>query len=241
MDRDPVGIVKAIYRYPVKSMGGESLRSANLRWPGIDGDRQYAFYRAANSSRFPWLTGRELSDMVTYSARYLEPDNPRHSAVHVTVDERDYQVADPELRERLSHAAGEEIRLLQVGRGTFDSMPVSVLSTATLALIEARCDRPIDARRFRANVLVEPPDRQPARETDWTGGTLIFGSGPEAAKLRVNVPIDRCVMITIDPDNGARDPAILRRVVENFDNEIGVRCATEAMGIIAIGDPVGLV
>ena len=37
----PIGRVTAIYRYPVKSMGGESLRSATLRWQGIDGDRQY--------------------------------------------------------------------------------------------------------------------------------------------------------------------------------------------------------
>src|SRR5436853_7371656 len=125
----PIGTVKAIYRYPVKSMGGESLRSAALRWPGIDGDRQYAFYRAANMSRFPWLTGREVPEMVTYSARYVEADNPRHSAVQVAARGHEFLLGDPELRKLLSGAAGEEVRLLQVGRGTFDSMPVSVLST----------------------------------------------------------------------------------------------------------------
>src|SRR5260370_28128844 len=103
-----LGTVKAIYRYPVKSMGGESLMSAHLRWPGIDGDRQYAFYRAENTSRFPWLTGRELPDLVTSSARYLEPDNPRHSAVRVRLGATEDEVADPPLRERLSQPAAEE-------------------------------------------------------------------------------------------------------------------------------------
>lgn len=90
-----LGTVKAIYRYPVKSIGGETLASVTLRWSGIDGDRQYAFYRAANRSRFPWLTGREVADLLTYSASYLEPENPRHSAVRVSTPEGDYDVGDP--------------------------------------------------------------------------------------------------------------------------------------------------
>src|SRR5712692_2589361 len=102
-----IGTVRSLYRYPVKSMRGESLRTACLRWQGIDGDRQYAFYRAANTSRFPWLTGREVSAIVTYSARYLDPANPRRSPVGVTGpggDERD--VGEASLRDELSKAAG---------------------------------------------------------------------------------------------------------------------------------------
>lgn len=235
-----LGTVKAICRYPVKSLQGESLATATLRWPGIDGDRQYAFLRAENRSRFPWLTGRELPELVTWSARYSDPDAPRTSPVRVVAGGCEHDVGDPELRERLSRAVGEEVRLLQVGRGTFDSMPVSVLSTATLPLIEARCGRSVDSRRFRANILIEPPDGQGPRETDWVGGTLVFGEGQQPAKLRMNLPIDRCVMITIDPETGERDPAVLRRVVQDFANEVGVRGATEATGRIAVGDRVRL-
>jgi hypothetical protein len=237
---EELGTVKAICRYPVKSIGGESLASAAMRWPGFDGDRQYAFYRAANGSRFPWLTGRELAELVTWSARYVEADSPRHSAVRVATGETEYEVGDPALCERLSRAAGEEVRLLQVGRGTFDSMPISVLSTATVGLVEARCGVAIDARRFRANILVASADGQAARETNWVGGTLVFGEAPEAPRLRVNAPIGRCVMITIDPGTAARDPAILRHVVEGFGNEIGAYCAVEAIGTVAVGDRVRL-
>lgn len=237
---EQVGVVKAIYRYPVKSMGGESLSAANLRWSGVDGDRQYAFYRATNTSRFPWFTGRTLPALVTYSARYLDVEDPRHSAVSVCGPEGEWSVDDPDLRDRLSRAAGQEIRLIQVGRGTFDSMPISVLSTATLDMVEAKCAREVDGRRFRANILVETKSGPAGRETNWVGRTLVFGDRPDATMMRANLPIDRCVMVTIDPDSGVRDPAILRCVVEDFGNEIGVRGATEAMGMIAVGDAVRL-
>ena len=34
-----IGKVEALFRYPVKSMGGERLEVAELGWYGIDGDR----------------------------------------------------------------------------------------------------------------------------------------------------------------------------------------------------------
>lgn len=64
-------------------MRGESLAAAVLRWQGIDGDRQYAFLREANRSRFPWLIARELSELVRYTPRYLDPASLRTSALRV--------------------------------------------------------------------------------------------------------------------------------------------------------------
>lgn len=235
---DTIGTVRAIHRYPVKSLGGETLATATLRWPGLDGDRQYAFYRAANRSRFPWLTGREVAELVTWAARYVEPENPRKSPVRIRAGDSEHDIGDPVLRERLSRAAGEEVRLLQVGRGTFDSMPVSVLSTATLAQVAARHARPVDLRRFRANIVIEPAGGADVRETAWLGGTLIFGDGASAPRLRLTAPIDRCSMITLDPDGAARDPALLRRVVGDFHNRIGVYATIAAIGTIAVGDRV---
>ncbi len=240
MTRHDIGTVKAINRFPVKSFGGESLSSVALRWSGLDGDRQYAFYRAANGSRFPWLTGREHSPLVTFSARFENPKDPRKSPVRVTADGREHDLRDPALLTRLGEAAGEELRLIQIGRGIFDTMPVSVLATATPALIASQLGGSIDIRRFRANIVVQTSGDEAARETNWVGGTLIFGDGPEAAKLRVSAPIDRCVMISIDPDTGIRNPAILRHVVERFNNHIGSRCSPETPGTIAIGDRVRL-
>ncbi len=232
-----IGRVAAIYRHPVKSMRGERLDSAALGWNGIDGDRQYAFYKATDGSRFPWLSGRDIAALVLHRARYLDPANPRNSAVRVTVPEgAEFDVRDPDLAGRLGAAAGREIRLLQLGRGTFDSMPISVVTRATLDAVGRGFGRPLEEARFRINIILDS-DR---REGDWLGGTLVFGDGAEQPRLGVNRRIARCRMITIDPETAATDPAILRLVAQRFDNEIGVYCTPDTTGILCKGDPVRL-
>jgi hypothetical protein len=42
--------ISAIFRYPVKSMAGELLEVARLRWHGIVGDRRLYFRRLASKS-----------------------------------------------------------------------------------------------------------------------------------------------------------------------------------------------
>jgi uncharacterized protein YcbX len=236
-----IGTVAALYRYPVKSMRGEAVETATLRWPGIDGDRQYAFYRAANTSRFPWLTGRDVSAMVTCRAHYRDPAAPRTSPVVVSLpDGSEHDIAAPALREALSEAAGEEVRLLQLGRGAFDSMPVSVLSTATGAALDRQCGRPVGLRRFRPNIVLDLA-ASGASEMDFLDGTLVFGEGEAAPRLRLNARIERCAMVTLDADSGAKDSSVMRRVVEDFDNLVGVYGAVEALGTITVGDRVRLI
>ena len=56
-----VGEVEALFRYPMKSMGGEALEEAELGWHGLDGDRRLAFRRIDDRRGFPWLTATKLS------------------------------------------------------------------------------------------------------------------------------------------------------------------------------------
>jgi len=209
-----IGTVRAINRYPVKSMAGESLAAATLRWPGIDGDRQYAFYRADNTSRFPWLTGRDVPAMVIHAARYLDPADPRRSPVRVTApDGGEHDVASPDLCAALAEAAGEPVRLLQVGRGTFDSMPVSVITTTTAARLGQGAAKAGDWRRYRPNIVLDVAPGLDADETDWIGGALVFGTGAAPPRLRINVRIERCAMVTLDPDTASKDAGVMRLVV----------------------------
>ena len=55
-----IGQVEALFRYPVKSMGGERLELAELGWHGLEGDRRLAFRRVDERSGFPWLTASKL-------------------------------------------------------------------------------------------------------------------------------------------------------------------------------------
>ena len=61
---DVVGQVQSVWRYPVKSMRGERLESAFVGFSGVYGDRVYAFRNSAAPAGFPYLTGRELEQML---------------------------------------------------------------------------------------------------------------------------------------------------------------------------------
>src|SRR5437868_5779005 len=58
-----IGHVEAIFRYPVKSMGGERLEAANLGWHGLDGARRLASRRSTDRSGVPWLTAGQPGDL----------------------------------------------------------------------------------------------------------------------------------------------------------------------------------
>lgn len=152
-------------------------------------------------------------------------------------DGEDYNIAAPTLAARLAAAAGEEVRLLQVGRGAFDSMPVSLVTTATGSRVGERFGRALDLRRFRANIVIAADG---GGEAAWVGGSLRFGAREQTPRLRVNHRTERCVIPAIDPDSAAREPAIVRMLVDAFDNKIGAYCAVDAIGTIAVGDRVYL-
>ena len=61
-----VGVIHELARYPVKSMQGEALPSAALTLQGFAEDRRYAFVQTASRSSFPWLTARELPELLYY-------------------------------------------------------------------------------------------------------------------------------------------------------------------------------
>ena len=228
-----VGTVLSVRRYPVKSMRAEVAPEFKLGWNGFEGDRQFAFCKTGQVSRFPWLTGRDLAELVLHQAAYAYPDVPHSSPVWVRApDGTEFDLADPGLARRLGEASGMPVHLMQLGRGVFDSMPVSVLTTAAADGLAQAHGSPVGLDRFRGNVVIETDeDLAP-------GAGLIFEGETGTARLRADTPIPRCRMITLDPDSAAKSMAVLRTVVDRFSNLFGVYCATELPGRIAVGDQV---
>ncbi|MGH9354001.1 MAG: MOSC N-terminal beta barrel domain-containing protein, partial [Terriglobia bacterium] len=60
------GVIRRLARYPVKSMRGEALPATTLTLQGVPEDRRYAFVQTASRSSFPWLTARELPELLCY-------------------------------------------------------------------------------------------------------------------------------------------------------------------------------
>src|SRR5258706_13289803 len=86
-----IGHVEAIFRYPVKSMAGERLETANLGWHGLDGDRRLAFRRINDNdndndhnhdrSGFPWLSASKLPDLLLFTPqRNADADTDAYGA-----------------------------------------------------------------------------------------------------------------------------------------------------------------
>ena len=243
-----VGVVKELYRFPVKSMRGEALAAAHGDWYGLDGDRRYAFVRAENRSGFPWLTGRELPQLLQYTPRFTELDDVGASPVEVTLPNgRILAIDAPELNQELAEAYGKPVNLIKIGRGAFDSQVISVMSTATVADLSETIgtavtgEISISSLRFRQNIIIKPFDDQPFVEERWLDSSLVFGNAPDGLRLRLNRRIQRCVMINIDPETSEKEPAVLKTVAQTRQNCAGVYGSTEHPGMIRVGDVVKLV
>ena len=229
-----IGHIAALGRFPVKSMGGEALDEAALGWSGIVGDRQWAFVKAPAHSRFPWFTGRDHSSINAWRAMYAEGADPKLATPQVIApDGWTGAIDDPAVVERLRRESKKDMTLLRLGRGAYDSLPLSVVSSSGHAAVEASHGMPIDPRRFRINVVVDTD--LPLRV--WAGRRLVLG-GEDGAEIAVTAPIERCVMITIDPDTGERDPWLMRTVAQQFDNKYGMHANVVRPGMLRVGAQV---
>lgn len=228
-----VGHLTQVWRYPVKSMAGESLAAAELDWHGVAGDRRWAFVRPDRaSSGFPWLTVREVPAMARHDARLLEPERPDGSAVEVTTpDGERLDVADPALAARL----GEGLRVMKQARGVFDEMPLSLLTTQALGSLGALVDVHLDVRRFRPTLVVTATDGDWPEEA-WVGHTFALG----AAVVRVDQRDPRCVMVDLEPETGERQPQVLRTLARERAACLGVYGSVVRPGTVAPGDPLVL-
>jgi uncharacterized protein len=236
-----VGRVAAIYRYPVKSMRGERIEATQVFWHGLVGDRRFAFVRGGNTSRFPWLTGREVPNLLRYAPYFVNAADPGASQVRVlTPAGADYALEDDALRDDLAAQYGNAVFLLQSNRSIPDSAGVSILGAATVRDLGARVGADLDPVRFRPNMLVETAGGQPYEEEGWLCGLLVFGEGEDGARIRANRKDPRCMMVNLDPEEAVQNPAVLREIVRNREECVGLYATTEAVGVVRVGDPVRL-
>jgi uncharacterized protein YcbX len=233
-----IATVSAVYRYPVKSMGAESLQAADVDWYGVVGDRRFGFVQETDTSSFPWLTIREVPGMTRYGAR-AGADAEKDAPTVITPDGREIAVTDDALAAELAAAHGKPIRLVRTFRGLFDCFPLSVMSVQTVAAIGMLADRELQPLRFRPTIVVDAPDAA-FPEDEWVGRTIQFGDGDDAPRMRVDVRDVRCMMINFDHETAERDPSVLRAVAQKRDACAGVYGSVERPGMLRVGAPISL-
>ncbi|MDQ6675829.1 MAG: MOSC domain-containing protein [Acidobacteriota bacterium] len=258
-----VGRIESLWRYPVKSMRGEELQEAYLGFPGVYGDRLYAFRSSAAPAGFPYLTGREQEKMLLYRPRFrdsvhmskpanlteaesigqgLTPVYAEPAAAMVDVDTPGGEklgIEDPRLIDRLREGLRDrhQLRLLRSDRAMTDCRPVSLFSIQTVEQLGEEFGATLDKRRFRANLYVDFGSGSAFREEQFVGRTLQIGN---KAVVAVTDRDPRCKMITLDPDTAQANPEIMRHLARAHEGKAGVYGAVLVEGTIRAGDSIQL-
>ena len=210
--------VAALWRYPVKSLRGESLAEAELTMLGIRGDRLVHARRPEGRV----YTARTHPGMLGLRGG-LQPDGTP------TIDGRPWD--DPQALAAVRTVTAPDAELVFYegdGPQRFDVLPVSLATDGGVAAVG------VDGRRFRANVYLEGVDG--LAERSWVGRGLRLGG----ATIGVRQVRGRCVMTTYDPDTLEQDLTVLHKIVFELDGRTALDCYVLEPGIVRVGDEAEL-
>jgi hypothetical protein len=238
-----VSKVTALWRYPVKSMQGESIDVATIGPRGIVGDRGWAVVDTGTGLA---LTGRRAPDLLFAHAALVGV------AVRITLPDGSVAADDVALSDWL----GRSVALTRASDTTHGTYEIGLApdddadrdpgvewfrwegpdgtfhdSTRTqVSIIGAGTVRDWDMRRFRPNVVIEGTG-----EDGWVGATLRLGG----AVVTVSKQIDRCVMTTRPQPGGIeRDLDVLRTINRERANNLGIATLVQTPGVVRVGDTV---
>lgn len=282
--------IDQIWRYPVKSMVGGLVESADLEARGMVGDRTWA---VRDQVRGGIRGAKVLGGLMRLAARYEDGDGaagPGGRVVITLPDGSEVTTDQPDAAERVSVAIDHEVTLESLrppedlehyrrgaayhddpmdelrsifGRtedeplpdltvfpptifenesppGTYhDAFPLMIMSTSALrSLQEALPDSVVDVRRFRPSIVVDTGDAPGHPELDWVGAQVRAGD----AVLDIVTACPRCVMVTREIDGATpQDRTILRHIVKDLGQNVGVYAEVATPGTVRTGDRVDLV
>jgi uncharacterized protein YcbX len=235
--------VEALWRYPVKSMQGEQLGEATIGPRGILGDRHWAVVDTATGLG---LTARRAPELLFASAA-LHGEGVRITLPDGTIATDDRVLSDwlgrPVV---LTEASDTTSGTFEIGLAPDDDAdrdptvewyqwegPVGTFHDSTrtqVSIIGAATVGRWDMRRFRPNVVIDGTG-----EDDWVGAAVRVGD----AVVDVSKPIDRCVMTTrAQPGGIERDVDVLRTIIRERANNLGIATLVRTPGTVRVGDAV---
>jgi uncharacterized protein len=231
------GSVQGLWRYPVKSMLGESLETCEVTNRGLRGDRAYALVDAAYGKV---ASAKNPSKWARLFECRAEFDDGSRAVLITLPDGTAVSAGDPAAAELLSSLLGRRAALETSAAGPavieelwlegspdgravtdetiamgsppstfFDYSVVHLVTTATLGRLgELYPEGRFDSRRFRPNFLVQSEAGDSGFvENGWIGKTVAIG---DSVRLAVTDPCPRCVMTTLAQEDLPADAGILR-------------------------------
>ncbi|WP_165968788.1 MOSC N-terminal beta barrel domain-containing protein [Arthrobacter crusticola] len=167
-----MGRIQALYRYPVKSTSGQSLRGADVTEQGLRNDRRWAVYTRDGgiASGKRTYRFRPVAGLMNWSST-AEDDGgiPVLSSPEGVL----YRADDPAASEALSAAFGQELSVRPESTVQHhDESPLHVLTTSSLAALSDLAGAAVDHRRFRANIILDTGAEPEFLETGWLDAEL---------------------------------------------------------------------
>lgn len=207
--------VDGLWRYPVKTLAGEALQTAELTLGGIPGDR-IVHVRGPEGVR----TSRRQHRLLGLKGTLGADGRPLVNGLEWGSDD---------VLALVRGAAGEDAWLEAYdGQERFDMLPLLVATDGAVAAFGR------DVRRLRPNILIGGVDGM--EERLWPGSDLHIG----AAVIRLDSLRGRCPMTTVDPDTLERDPQVLRDIGQRFGGRLALDAEVLRPGTIRVGDSVTL-
>jgi len=207
--------VSQLWRYPVKSLAGEPVSTAEIRQDGVSGDR-IVRVRGPEGVR----TSRRQYRLLGLRGTLDADGRPRIDG-HVW--------NSPQALALVKNAAGADARLeAWEGLDRFDILPLLVATDGAVAAFGR------DIRRLRPNIVIGGVEG--LAERGWPGARLHIRD----TVVRLDSLRGRCQMTTVDPDTLAVEPGVLRDIVRRFDGKLALNAEVERGGVINVGDPVRL-
>jgi len=246
--------VLEISRHVVKSLQGESLRTAELEPDGLAADRRFGIRDEVTGKI---LTGRREPSLLLAAATLSSDGEPRiqlpdgrlltglGSTMNGTLSSwirRDVALVDsstspPSEAEALEDPLDEDSTMMSwtMPAGRFvDLFPLLLVTTAALRAGAAL--HPAGnwhQRRFRPNMLIDAPGDDWAEDA-WCGRRLRVGD----AELTPVMPAVRCTMVTRPQDGLERDLDIFRTLSRHHGSTLGVWATVATPGALHVGDAV---
>ncbi|ULL15916.1 MOSC domain-containing protein [Paenibacillus sp. H1-7] len=232
-----VGEISEIVRYPVKSFAGERLEKCTIEAYGLYGDRFGAFFDPAKVGWESYVTARTIPQMLGYQASLVEDQ-----VLVKSPDGRTF-AWNGQLLEEIQRYTRKTISMTEYRAPNLespelmsvDSASILIVTDTSLHKLEAIWNKPLNPRRFRANLVVTL-EGDVKDESEWIGKRLRVGD----SELQVDSYCERCAMITIDPDTLERDSTLLRKVNEEMNLQFGVYASVAKGGPIQVGEKVYL-
>ncbi|MFP6843674.1 MAG: MOSC domain-containing protein [Thalassolituus sp.] len=278
-----VGVIKEIWRYPVKGMAGELLQECSVGAQGLTGDRVWAL---RDTARQEIQSCKFRPELLTCTAKVK--NDPKTQHIQVTFADGSTLNSDsPDIHQRLSELVGHDSTLeslrplsevdfyrrhklddhtwLDELKATFSRepgeplpdfssfpqqaqdfvtvpgtfflvTPFHIITTATMEHFNKLLpEADWDIRRFRPNIVIDTTGYDDGLvEQYWIGKQISIAN----SLIDCTATAPRCGAVTRMQNGLDFDKSMLRTIVKEADQNLGIYGSIKQEGTLRVGDAV---